>query len=227
MNVIARSSVAVNPAPRASGRAISARVTATTIREYRCSTRSMNSCLFALASEASSTWVATRASTESAAARSTCTVRAPVPFNVPARTCSPGPRRTGRGSPVSAAWSSSLSPDRTRPSAGTRSPGRTSTTSPTASCAAGTSRSVSSGSSRTARSGATSSSARTLAAVREVIAASSAPDVAKMTISSAPSKTCPIAAAASAATTIRTSTSSTRWRSACNPARPGSHPPAA
>ena len=48
-----------------------------------------------------------------------------------------------------------------------------------------------------------------------------------MTISSAPSKTCPIPAATSAATIISRSTSSVRSRSACSPARAGSQPPVA
>ncbi|MEO3867599.1 hypothetical protein ABGB18_02080 [Nonomuraea sp. B12E4] len=59
------------------------------------------------------------------------------------------------------------------------------------------------------------------------VVASSAPEVAKMTISSAPSKTCPIAAAPIAATTISRSTSSVFSRSAFSPDRPDSQPPAA
>jgi hypothetical protein len=57
--------------------------------------------------------------------------------------------------------------------------------------------------------------------------ASRAPEVAKMTISSAPSVTCPIAAAPIGATAISKSTSRVRSRSAFSPARPGPQPPAA
>lgn len=52
-----------------------------------------------------------------------------------------------------------------------------------------------------------------------------APDVAKMTISRAPSKTCPIAAAAIAATIISRSTSRVFSRNARNPDSAGSQPP--
>ncbi|WP_332108232.1 hypothetical protein [Phytohabitans suffuscus] len=57
--------------------------------------------------------------------------------------------------------------------------------------------------------------------------ASNAPDVAKMTMSRAPSRTCPIDAAPTAARTMSRSTSSLRSRNARKPAQPGSHPPAA
>ena len=50
---------------------------------------------------------------------------------VPATTGSPGPRRTGRDSPVIIDSSTSAVPSTTWPSAGTRPPGRTTTTSPT------------------------------------------------------------------------------------------------
>jgi hypothetical protein len=65
-----------------------------------------------------------------------------------------------------------------------------------------------------------------LARVRAVITASSAPDVAKMTISRPPSNHCPIAAAATAATIISRSTSSRFARSARRPSSAGSQPPA-
>ena len=62
--------------------------------------------------------------------------------------------------------------------------------------------------------------------VRAVITASSAPELAKMTISRPPSAHWPMAAAATAATTISRSTSSVRSRSARSPSRSGSQPPA-
>ena len=78
---------------------------------------------------------------------------------------------------------------------------------------------------RMARSGARVSSALTESAVRWVTTASRAPDVAKMTMSSAPSKTCPMAAAAIAATIMSRSTSRVRSRAARSPASAGSQPP--
>ena len=93
--------------------------------------------------------------------------------------------------------------------------------------AASTASSVPSAASRTARSGARVSSPRTACAVRCVATASSAPEVAKITISSPPSSTCPTAAAPIAAATISRSTSRARPRRARSPARPGSQPPAA
>jgi len=80
---------------------------------------------------------------------------------------------------------------------------------------------------RVARSGAKSNKARTESAVRLVANASNAPEVAKMTINKAPSKTCPIAAATMAATIISRSTSRDFSRAARNPARAGPHPPVA
>lgn len=193
--------------------------------EYRCSIFSMNSWVGALVPEASSTIFTIRAITESAGSRSTRTRRAPVPFTVPANTSSPGRLVTGSGSPVMVAWSMSLAPSRTCPSAPTRSPGRTRIMSPTARRPVSTLSSVPSARSRVAVVGARSSRPRTESAVRAVATASRAPEVAKMTISSAPSRTCPIAAAPSAATTISRSTSSVLSFSAFRPSHPGSQPP--
>ncbi len=81
--------------------------------------------------------------------------------------------------------------------------------------------------SRVACSGASDSSAETESSVRRVTNASNAPEVAKMTISSAPSNTCPMPAATSAATIIKMSTSRVFSRSACRPDSAGSQPPAA
>ena len=66
----------------------------------------------------------------SSAGRLTRTRSAPPPFRVPAKTSSPGAFATGNGSPVMLAWSTSLKPSSTAPSAPTRSPGCTNTTSP-------------------------------------------------------------------------------------------------
>ncbi|WP_344923843.1 hypothetical protein [Saccharopolyspora gregorii] len=63
--------------------------------------------------------------------------------------------------------------------------------------------------------------------MRAVAYASSAPEVAKMTMSSPPSRTWPMAAAPIAATIISRSTSSVRSRSAWRPAQAGSQPPVA
>lgn len=196
----------------------------TTPIEYRCSTFSMNSCVRALVALASSTRVAIRAMTASAAGRSTRTVSTPVPFDVPAQTSSPGALSTGNGSPVMDAWSTSEPPSSTVPSAGTRSPGRTTTTSPAVRSAAGTARSCPPAST-VACSGARSVSPRTASAVRRVATVSSAPEVAKMTMSSAPSKTWPSASAPIAASTMSRSTSRVRSRSAVSPAQAGSQPP--
>ena len=78
-----------------------------------------------------------------------------------------------------------------------------------------------------ARSGARSSSARTESAVRRVTKASRAPEVAKMTIRRAPSKTWPMEAASRAATIMRMSTSRVFSFSACSPESVGSQPPVA
>ncbi|COW18888.1 Uncharacterised protein [Mycobacterium tuberculosis] len=59
-----------------------------------------------------------------------------------------------------------------------------------------------------------------------VAMSSSAPDVAKITISSAPSKICPIATAPTAAAIISRSTSSALFRNACAPAHAEPQPPA-
>ncbi|GAA1550157.1 hypothetical protein GCM10009678_36360 [Actinomadura kijaniata] len=187
----------------------------------------MNSWVGALVSDASATMATIRAMTVSDGSRSTRTRSAPVPFRVPANTSSPARLSTGSGSPVMVAWSTSLAPSSTRPSAPTRSPGRTRTVSPTRSRSVGTVSSAPSPDSRVAVAGARSSRPRTESAVRAVATASSAPEAAKMTISSAPSSTWPIAAAPSAASTISRSTSSVRSRRAFSPDQPGSQPPAA
>ena len=66
----------------------------------------------------------------------------PTPFTAPPVTASPSCLATGRLSPVISDSSTSLLPSNTRPSTGSRSPGRTTTTSPTRTCDAGTSTSA-------------------------------------------------------------------------------------
>lgn len=60
----------------------------------------MNSCVFALLSEACCTIATIRATTLSEGARSARTRNAPVPLRVPANTSSPAALNTGSGSPV-------------------------------------------------------------------------------------------------------------------------------
>lgn len=187
----------------------------------------MKSWVRALLALASATIAAIRAMTVSAAGRVTRRRSVPVPLTVPAKTSSPGFLSAGSGSPVMCAWSTSLAPSITTPSPPIRSPGRTIRTSPTSRTAVSTCSSALDSVSRVAVSGAMSSSPRTESSVRLVATASSAPEVAKMTISSAPSKTCPIAAAPIAAATINRSTSRVLSRNAFRPASPGSQPPAA
>ena len=187
----------------------------------------MNSWVLALVAAASSTMATIRATTLSRGPRPTRTRSAPVPLAVPANTSSPAVLAAGSGSPVIVAWSTSLAPESTVPSAAMRSPGRTRMTSPISRPSASTVSSIPSPVIRTARSGARSRSPRTAWAVRWVATASSAPEVAKMTISNPPSRTWPTAAAPTAAKTMSRSTSRVFARSATSPARPGSHPPAA
>ena len=113
--------------------------------EYRCSTRSMNSWVRALVCDASVTISTIRATTKSAAEERTRTVSVPVPFSVPANTSSPGSFAAGSGSPVMVAWSTSLAPAVTWPSAAIRSPGLTRIMSPAWSSAASTGSSAPSG----------------------------------------------------------------------------------
>ena len=105
---------------------------------------------------------------------------------MPANTSSPAALATGSGSPVMVAWSTSLAPSTTSPSAPIRSPGRTSDDVPDRQAAASHGLlAPSSGAAGSRCSGARSSRPRTESAVRWVATASSAPEVAKMTISSA------------------------------------------
>ena len=80
---------------------------------------------------ASSATRTTRANAVSAKGWVVRTSKYPFRFRVPPKTGSPGPRSTGRLSPVSAAWSTADAPRVTTPSTGIRSPGRTATIAPT------------------------------------------------------------------------------------------------
>ena len=66
----------------------------------------------------------------SAPTRVASKTKLPVPLMVPPVTSSPSDFSAGAGSPVSIASSTNDAPDTTRPSTGTRSPGRTRTRSP-------------------------------------------------------------------------------------------------
>ena len=79
-----------------------------------------------------------RARTVSEPTRVASIVKEPVPFTVPPVTESPGNLGAGTGSPVSIDSSTSLSPATTRPSRGTRPPGRTRSKSPGSTSATGT-----------------------------------------------------------------------------------------
>ncbi len=120
-------------------------------------TLSANDCIGALRFCASSTMCAMRAIKDSAATRSTLSFTEAARFNVPAETLSPGCRRTGIGSPVIVASSTSVSPVAIRQSTGMRSPGRTRMRSPGDRLALATER-ISSPTIRLAESGASCSS---------------------------------------------------------------------
>ena len=95
---------------------------------------------------------------------------------VPPITRSPGCFSTGMDSPVSIDSSTALPPERTSPSTGSRSPGRTITTSPLATCSTGTSTSVPSSAPRWTRAvlGCRATSERRAAEVRLLARASRA-----------------------------------------------------
>ncbi|SGO59245.1 Uncharacterised protein [Mycobacterium tuberculosis] len=96
----------------------------------------------AFVAEASATSSTMRATTVWLGSRVTTRCNTPDPFTVPANTSSPRALATGIDSPVIERWSTSLAPDSTAPSAGIRSPGRTTTRSPTTSSLAATTRSL-------------------------------------------------------------------------------------
>ncbi len=123
--------------PRKVARAIP--ITAGTKRPV---TRSTSAWIGSLPPWARSTMAAICASTVAAPTASTRRSRLPRPLRVPPTIRSPGPLRTGTDSPVTMLSSTWLEPDRTAPSAATRSPGRTRTTSPMRSSASPTSTSV-------------------------------------------------------------------------------------
>ena len=85
--------------------------------------RSASCCSGDLSRWASSTMRWRPASTDSPATAVTRTVRIPPPLRVPPVTWAPGPRSTGRGSPVSIDSSTGDHPANTTPSSGTASSG--------------------------------------------------------------------------------------------------------
>ncbi len=93
-------------------------------------TRSTIACIGSLPPCAASTIAAMRASVVSAPMAETRKAKAPAPFTAPPVTLAPSPFSTGTGSPVSIDSSMKLPPSTISPSAGMRSPGRTSTMSP-------------------------------------------------------------------------------------------------
>ena len=104
---------------------------------YHLAKRSMNCCVLALASCASSTRWMMRASVVSAPTPVALTCRKPPVAMVPAKTLSPIVFSTGIDSPVMDASSSAPLPPRTTPSTGTFAPFFTSTVSPSSTSAAG------------------------------------------------------------------------------------------
>ncbi len=92
----------------------------------------MKRCVGARLAVACSTRRTMRLTVLSAAAAVTRTRSSAAVLTDPATTASPGPRATGTLSPVTGLSSTADCPSSTRPSQGTRSPGRTCTTSPTA-----------------------------------------------------------------------------------------------
>jgi hypothetical protein len=113
-----------------------------------------------------------RASVDSAPTASVRTSSSPSPLIAPPVTRSPGPRGTGRLSPVISDSSTWLRPSSTSPSTGRRSPGRTTTTSPTRTWAIGSSTSPPSRRTR-AVSGRSACSARMASVVCRLARASS------------------------------------------------------
>ena len=140
---------------------------------YQAEKRSMNSCVFAFASWASSTRWMIRASVVSDPTPVARTRRKPPRETVPAKTWSPALFSTGIDSPVIEASSRAPVPPTTMPSTGTFAPFLTSTVSPVATCAAGTSTWTPSRST-TATSGATATSAASADRVLFRVAVSSA-----------------------------------------------------
>ena len=159
----------------------------------------------AFASCASSTSRTTRAMVLSAAAAVTRTLSTPSALIVPAKTASPTPLRFGVLSPVTGASSMSLEPSVISPSAGMRSPGRTTMTSPTASCSAGTS-AVPPFRSTSAIFGTRSASPCMLARARPAATPSSNSPIRNRTTTAAASSVAPISTAPTAAMVISVST---------------------
>ncbi|VWC25877.1 hypothetical protein BST28156_06135 [Burkholderia stagnalis] len=135
-------------------------------------TRSTSRWIGAFSACADSTSRMMRASVVSAPIAVVSTTSAPSPLIEPAVTGSPPSFATGRLSPVISDSSTCERPETTRPSTGTRSPGRMPTRVPTRTCASGTSRSTPCSTTR-ARSGRSAFSARIASVVWRFARASS------------------------------------------------------
>ena len=126
------------PVPRPQPSTVSAAMPSTTGTNTAL-TWSTSRWIGALRAWADSTSRTMRASVLSAPSAVARTTSSPSAFTEPPVTRSPGWRATGRLSPVIMDSSTWLAPSSTTPSAGTRSPGRTTTSSPRTSCDTGSS----------------------------------------------------------------------------------------
>ncbi len=132
---------AQSPCSRPQPRPVSTATTMTTGTKTAL-TRSTSCCIGALRACADSTSRTMRASWDSAPTAVVRTTTRPSTLSAPPVTRSPASRATGRLSPVSSDSSAWVRPSTIVPSAGKRSPGRTTVSSPTRSCASGTSSST-------------------------------------------------------------------------------------
>ena len=175
--------------PKASHAATVSSASASTAGTNQRVTRSTTAWIGSFDACAPSTVRTMPASTVSAPTRERRTASAPVPFTVPPTTGAPASLRTGMGSPVSIDSSTWLSPSATSPSAGRRSPGRTSTTSPGRSSATGTSAAAPPGRRTRAVRGCSSTRRRMASEARSLARASSTrPSSTRVTITAAASK---------------------------------------
>ena len=130
-----------------------------------------------------------RATSVSRPTRSARITKLPAPFMVPPVTVSPSVFATGNGSPVTIDSSTVVAPERTEPSTGTFSPGRTRSRSPGATRCSGTSSTEPSSRSSRAVSGARASNDRMASPVRARARNSSTwPRSTRVTITAADSK---------------------------------------
>ena len=154
---------------------------------YQAANRSMNACVRALASCASSTRWMMRASVVSEPTPVARTCRNPLTATVPANTWSPSAFSTGMDSPVIDASSSAPDPPTTTPSTGTFAPFFTRTVSPVRTSRVGTS-SCTPSRRTTATSGASATSSASAERVRSSVAVSSACPTANKNVTAAASQ---------------------------------------